>query len=341
MRNKLWITAFILLIFFAVISTTAFAQPREQNAVYKNSIWRVVLNKDHTLLCYGAGYGNWLPNKSIVIATGVDNFWTDGSWRGPVIVFQKGKVFYATVRQYDSGRDLIAGKIYSGDDVNSINVNGRIYGAYIQIILNNGKRINWSIWQYPGLPGKLEKGEEVMGEPPVTNLPPPAGILPSKPADAKKLLGGELKKVHYFNYDGRWVNLSDVAKGKSKVVICTNNKYGGTAEVLLWLTFNRPAKFTMSEYNFPTKDKNYGEQAKLKFIELDRKDLEKNKNDKDVKPFYNMLKEAPYVYMIKIEAFDHGYMSAYTVNFGAPCTSAAGSAKLDDSAVYRAMIGSW
>lgn len=340
MRRRLQIVFIVTLLCLIIASTSLFAQ-QTATAVYKNSQWQVVLDKNHNLSCFGAGHGSWGPNKRISIAQGVSDFWTAGSWRGPVIVFRKGNIYYATLRQYDSGRELASGKIYSGKDVHSINVDGRIYGAYIYVTLYNGKQTTWSIWQYPGFPGKVEKGATVTVEIPKEAPSEIPGTLKSTPADPKKFLGGRLSKVHFFNQDGRWVNLSGVAYDKSKVVICTNNKYSGTAEVFLWVTFYKPARFFITKYDYYTKEPNYGQYAKLDFIEFDREKLDKAAGKLGITKFLSVLKSAPYVYLLHIKAYDKGYHSAYTINFNAPCINAIGAAKIDDSKPVRAMIGSY
>ncbi len=149
-----------------VSSDIAFTQGQTAYAAYKNSQWRIELNKSSALVCYGAGHGSWGTDKKFIIDYGTQRFWTVGSWRGPVIVFQKKltKKLYAVLMEYDSGKKIVFGEIMTTSPAQSVRLEGSIYGAYIYITLEDGKQEVWSIYQYPNMPGKLVREQESTGE---------------------------------------------------------------------------------------------------------------------------------------------------------------------------------
>lgn len=127
-------------------------------ADYKKSKWKVQLDKNGNLTCYGAGHGSWGTDAGVSVAGGVDDFWTAGSWRGPVIVYRVGNSYYTRLMRYDSGEVVASGDLYPGGEVTGVRVDGRIYGGHIYFNLSNGDQTTYSIWQHPNLPGKVEKG---------------------------------------------------------------------------------------------------------------------------------------------------------------------------------------
>lgn len=131
---------------------------KTKTAKYKKYKWKVTLDKNGSLLCYGAGFGEWGTDVPIVVASGVDDFWTEGSWRGPVVVFRKGNKYHTQLLRYDAGNVVASGELYPGGDVAGVRVDGRTYGAHIYFNLTDGAQTTYSIWQHPNLPGKLEKG---------------------------------------------------------------------------------------------------------------------------------------------------------------------------------------
>jgi hypothetical protein len=143
-------------------SDTTFNQGQTAYAAYKNSKWRVELSSNGTLACYGADHGSWAADKKFIISYGAERFWTIGSWRGPIIVFQKKgtKKLYAVLLEYDSGRQVVSGEIMTESPAESVRLDGRTYGAYIYITLENGKEELWEIYQHPNLPGKIAKIRE-------------------------------------------------------------------------------------------------------------------------------------------------------------------------------------
>jgi hypothetical protein len=128
-------------------------------AIYHNSNWRVVLDTNGTLECYGAGHGSWGRDKNIIIDYGTSRFWTSGSWSGPVIDYQKKDgLLHAVLLQYDSGQQRAGGRLYTSAAVQNVRLVARTYGAHIYITLVNGAQETYSIWCHPNLPGRLEQG---------------------------------------------------------------------------------------------------------------------------------------------------------------------------------------
>jgi len=133
---------------------------------------------------------------------------------------------------------------------------------------------------------------------------------------------------------GNWEDLSPLFQGSREVYSGSNNKYVGTAELLLWLSFDQPNP-KISLRSCPDAidpmagDKNMGEAARISTEEIRSSDLSKRLASDGVPSSMGANLKGKAFYRAKIEAPDQGYHSSYIISFDIPPNCAIGKAKAD------------
>ncbi|MFH1006892.1 MAG: fibronectin type III domain-containing protein [Candidatus Latescibacterota bacterium] len=131
--------------------------------------------------------------------------------------------------------------------------------------------------------------------------------------------------------DGQWTDLSAVFTANPTVIGYTNNKWGGTAYMYIWASFDVSQTFGIRMYEDQyTAEPNYGDQATLASETFDRgSDVLKARLSQDGVASWEEHLVGEYVYRLQVTAFDHGYHATYQITMASAARSAFGRAVVD------------
>ncbi|MBN1322428.1 MAG: right-handed parallel beta-helix repeat-containing protein [Methanotrichaceae archaeon] len=138
----------------------------------------------------------------------------------------------------------------------------------------------------------------------------------------------------YFN-TGAWTDLSSVFAGANEVFGYTNNMYGGTAYMYLWLSFESPLRHMSlrpcpDDLNPQTTEPNWGDRAQFETEEITSRELATRLAADEVPGNLGSGLIGPYIYRLIVTAPDHGYHSSYIFSFDASPNYAIGKGEVDD-----------
>jgi len=143
--------------------------------------------------------------------------------------------------------------------------------------------------------------------------------------------------------DGEWHEACLITRGR-EFLICSNQKLGGSAKIIIWSSYSREQDFSISGYeehpHFTKDEPNKGEDAKLLVTQanvnqVDWKMASDGVGEKEIELF---MKSGDYLYRISIDAFDNGWHASYVIKQSTPANYALIKSTLDDQSSWRATL---